>query len=354
MGNNTTDRNGDSNRMILYVVASYWLVSISMVYINKVLLSNNESSLQAPLFITCFQCIVACIICYFLGEAGNRCVKLGIPSFTTEWSQVTFSFKTSLSVLPLSIIFVAMVGFNNLCLQYVEVSFYNVARCLSLVFNVILSYLVLGKTTNSKVCMALAVVVAGFILGVDGEVNFSLVGTIFGVLSSLFVSLSFIYTAKILALVDNNKSVLIFYNNVNAVLLLQPLVLVLESRYILDNLAKMQSIVFWMCMLLASVLGFSVALVTVLQIKYTSPLTHNISGTAKAAVQSLLAFYIWGNPVTSAGIVGLFLVLAGSAIYTVLGMQAPPPPVIVATDDAGDPEAEQEMSLLRQNATHSK
>jgi solute carrier family 35 (GDP-fucose transporter), member C1 len=32
-------------------------------------------------------------------------------------------------------------------------------------------------------------------------------------------------------------------------------------------------------------MGFAIGLVTVMQVKATSPLTHNISGTAKAAVQ---------------------------------------------------------------------
>jgi hypothetical protein len=47
-----------------------------------------------------------------------------------------------------------------------------------------------------------------------------------------------------------------------------------------------------------------------------SPLTHNISGTAKAAVQSALAFYIWGNTPTVKGVLGMVLVLFGSALYT--------------------------------------
>jgi len=33
------------------------------------------------------------------------------------------------------------------------------------------------------------------------------------------------------------------------------------------------------------IMGFAIGLVTVMQVKATSPLTHNISGTAKAAVQ---------------------------------------------------------------------
>lgn len=50
--------------------------------------------------------------------------------------------------------------------------------------------------------------------------------------------------------------------------------------------------------MLTGVLGFMMGIVVVNQIRATSPLTHNISGTAKAGVQSALAFYIWGNEAT--------------------------------------------------------
>ena len=40
-------------------------------------------------------------------------------------------------------------------------------------------------------------------------------------------------------------------------------------------------------------MGFAIGLVTVMQVKATSPLTHNISGTAKAAVQvSIFVFFV--------------------------------------------------------------
>lgn len=57
-----------------------------------------------------------------------------------------------------------------------------------------------------------------------------------------------------------------------------------------------------------------------LQIKATSPLTHNISGTAKAAVQSMMAFYIWKNTPTVLGVVSIFVVLGGSLAYTLVKM----------------------------------
>lgn len=338
------------HREIGFVVAAYWFVSITMVYINKVLLSDNGVSLKAPLFITAFQSAVSCVICVALGDWGevNRVSKRA--SFTTEWSRVgKFSTSTALSVMPLSLIFVGMVGFNNLCLQFVEVSFYNVARCLSLVFNVVLSYFLLGKSTSLALCSTLVVVILGFFIGIDGEVNFSFVGTVFGVISSLFVSLNTIYTSKTLPLVENDKSVLILYNNANAVALLAPLVVFFEGSYIVGNFSKLLSPLFWICMLVASVFGFSVALVTVLQIKVTSPLTHNISGTAKAAFQSILAFYIWGNQVTLFGIVGLFMVLFGSALYTMIAMRESnlPVPKQRSSNLEEAKEQEQEMPFLK-------
>merc|ERR1712194_229409 len=78
---------------------------------------------------------------------------------------------------------------------------------------------------------------------------------------------------------------------------------------------------FWSVMSVAGFFGFSIGIVTVLQIKATSPLSHNISGTAKAAVQSLMAFYLWGNGWTVVGVAGIVTVLGGSLLYTIVRMR---------------------------------
>ena len=70
---------------------------------------------------------------------------------------------------------------------------------------------------------------------------------------------------------------------------------------------------FWFNITLTGVMGFGIGLVTMLQVNATSPLTHNISGTAKAAVQSIMAFYIWGNTPTTNGLLGKF---RGLLLYT--------------------------------------
>jgi len=101
----------------------------------------------------------------------------------------------------------------------------------------------------------------------------------------------------------------------------------------MNSIERLTSAAFWSAMSVAGFFGFSIGIVTVLQIKATSPLTHNISGTAKAAVQSLMAFYLWGNEWTIMGVLGIFTVLGGSLLYTFVRMgenarnlSATPPP----------------------------
>merc|ERR1712150_309072 len=112
-----------------------------------------------------------------------------------------------------------------------------------------------------------------------------------------------------------------FYNNCNACILFIPIVLYFESEVIMEGLEKqLKTTEFWIAMTVAGFFGFSIGIVTGLQIKATSPLSHNISGTAKAAAQSMMAFYIWGNKATLLGVLGIFTVLGGSLLYTLVKM----------------------------------
>jgi len=329
VANGTSISSSSRTTYIASVVAVYWFVSISMVYLNKALMSSKEVSIDAPLFVTWFQCVVTTAICVACGRVGEMSRRLpnqgsdsGKPNFYTQFPKAEYRMGTARRVLPLSIVFVGMITFNNLCLKWVEVSFYNVARSLTIVFNVFFTAVVLGGSSSFRTLLCLVVVICGFLIGSGGEVNFSPKGTAAGIASSLFVSLNSILTKKILPVVDDNHWKLTFYNNVNASLLFLPLILIIERESILSAVGnKLSSPLFWGAMSIAGFFGFSIGIVTVLQIKATSPLSHNISGTAKAAVQSLMAFYIWKNDPTFLGICGIFTTLGGSLLYTFVKMR---------------------------------
>lgn len=296
------------------VVAAYWIISISMVFLNKHLLSGKGVNLNTPLFVTFYQCLVTLVIVVVVDRIARS---------TERWKNslppLILKPATLKAVLKLSIIFVAMITFNNLCLKYVGVAFYFVGRSLTTVFNVILTFLILGQKTSLSAIVCCFVIIVGFFLGVDQEGeggSLSFVGVIFGVLASLFVSLNSIYIKNVLASVDNSIWLLTFYNNINACLLLLPLIIVTEELKVLVNYDQLADVTFWALMTLSGVFGFAIGYITGLQIKVTSPLTHNISGTAKACAQTLMAV-VWFAEIKS----GLWwfsnvLVIFGSGAYT--------------------------------------
>lgn len=311
------------------VVFAYFMVSIALVFSNKVLMTPGKS-IPAPIFVTWFQCVLTAMIIYALGLLGRGSVKGEIMN---EFPSQDYNIQLATKVFPLSFIFVGMVTFNNLCLQYVEVSFYNVARSLTIVINVILTYIMLHERTSIKTLGCLLLVIIGFFIGSDGEVNFSLIGTMFGVLSSLFVSLNSIYTKKVMPLVNDDKWKLSFYNNMNASIMFVPMIFLAGEHKIIEaNFELFYSSSFWCLMIIAGILGFLIGIVTVMQITLTSPLTHNISGTAKACVQTILALWIWKNPTTTKALFGVFLTIFGSMAYAWVRMNETAKPTPVAVD----------------------
>lgn len=296
---------------IAFVVALYWFISITMVFLNNHLLDSKH--LDAPLFITFFQCVVSVGLC---------CVMCAVSSLfpgLVDFPSIRVDLKVSRQVLPLSVVFIAMIAFNNLCLKYVGVAFYTVGRSLSTVFNVVLSYIILKQTTSLYALLCCGIILGGFWLGVDQEDaagSLSWTGVIFGVLASACVSLNAIYTKKVMPVVDGSIWKLSFYNNLNACVLFLPLIVVfgeLQHLFAFDGLLDSR---FWGMMMLGGVFGFAIGYVTGLQIKFTSPLTHNVSGTAKACAQTVIAVAIEHSHKSMLWWSSNLMVLGGSFAYT--------------------------------------
>ncbi|CEO96416.1 unnamed protein product (mitochondrion) [Plasmodiophora brassicae] len=299
----------DQRMKVVYAVSFYWTVSILLVFLNK----ESMNRLDAPIFITWTQVVTAVIGCAILSHMRRSTPML---SFFPEFE---FRMNVALQVLPLTLTFIAMVTFNNLCLQYVNVSFYQVARSLTIVFNVIFTWYLMGQKTSPKALAAVATVVAGYVIGSWSELSLetlSFRGSIYGVLASVFVSLYAINVKKALAAVNDDKWLLMIYNNMLAMFLMPPLIFVFnETTAILEN-PVVYTTSFWTTFIFfTGVFGFLINIATYAQIQATSPLTHNISGTAKSAFQSVMALVLLSETISKAGAFGLFLVIGGSFAY---------------------------------------
>ena len=144
----------------------------------------------------------------------------------------------------------------------------------------------------------------------------SYTGVIYGILASLCVSLNAIFTKKALPVVENNIWRLMFYNNINAVILFLPLLYITGEINEILNFPNLSSMHFWLILTVSGVFGFLIGFVTGLQIQVTSPLTHNISGTAKACAQTVLAVMLRHDVKTALWWFSNILVLTGSGLYS--------------------------------------
>lgn len=283
------------------------------VFVNKALLSSDTVNLDAPLFVTWFQCVVSATICYMLSQLGRR-----YPHAIHFPAGNPMSWQTFRQVVPLSIMFTLMIATNNLCLKYVAVAFYYVGRSLTTVFNVAFTWLLLGQRTSVGCILCCALILSGFWLGVDQESvteSFSLIGTVFGVLGSISLSLYSIYTKKTLPLVNGEVWLLSYYNNVYSSLLFLPLIVGSGELHAIVQYEHLMRPWFWAVMGVGGVCGLAIGFVTALQIKVTSPLTHNISGTAKACAQTVLATQWFDEHKSGLWWTSNGIVLLGSACY---------------------------------------
>ena len=76
---------------ILFVVALYWFVSITLVFLNKSLLSG-QVSVDAPLFVTCFQCVVTAAVCYAIVSLPSK------QEEPTSCTQINISLQVCLRI----------------------------------------------------------------------------------------------------------------------------------------------------------------------------------------------------------------------------------------------------------------
>ncbi|KAL8270181.1 hypothetical protein Esti_005908 [Eimeria stiedai] len=105
--------------------------------------------------------------------------------------------EVMLRVLPLSLCFVGMIGAANLCLQRVQVSVYQVARSLTLVFSLLLSVVWLKQRVLRGEVFSCLLVASGFaLMTAVGSDAASISGYVMGGLASLFQAM---YTVQMKA-----------------------------------------------------------------------------------------------------------------------------------------------------------
>nr|AKN21645.1 slc35c-1 [Schmidtea mediterranea] len=303
---------------IFFVVLFYWITSISMTFANKYLVGNkfHDISEDITMFVAWTQCAVTVVIVYIIYFFNRWILMKKDTTLPPLKSSILFDINMIIMILSFSL----MLFLNNLTLKFVGISFFQIARSLTLVFTVIFTKICLHKSQSVNIILCCAVVVIGFVMGIDQEKltgNLSIAGVLCGVVSSVFVALTGIFMKRVLTRIENNSYSLVYYMNIGSTVLYLPFLLGF-SQFQIVYYKKLEDNLFIVALLLTGVLGFLINLASNMEINFTSPTTHQISNNAKSVLQTILAVLIFAELKPLFWWCSNLLVVTGAVGYTVI------------------------------------
>ncbi|KAK0061641.1 GDP-fucose transporter [Biomphalaria pfeifferi] len=295
------------------VLVAHWTCAMSMVFINKALVSGRSPSADISLFIVWIQNLI--------GVALIQVMNLVTIIVGGTWERAKWDLSTLLhpDMIMSSVTFTGTLVFNNLMLKYISVAFYQVARSLTLIFVITLSMIILQEKITSRVVVASLFIVMGFYIGVDQEMlstGVNPLGIMYAVIASLLAALCGIFFKRVQKKKMLSSVQLTFNNCLISSLGLTPLIF---STSQLNNFlysSMSEDLTARMLLFLSGIMSLSMGWLSALQISLTSPLTHNISINAKSLFQTVLAVIWSGESRAWLWWLGNGLVMTGIATYT--------------------------------------
>ncbi|XP_055884060.1 GDP-fucose transporter 1-like isoform X2 [Biomphalaria glabrata] len=297
---------------IAAAIFSYWTVSTGMVFVNKQLVQLTPKDLS--LFIVWFQCVFGALCLYLISQLSrNWNGNIGPSLYLHKHHLIQRDMIIS------SITFISALTFNSVLLKYISISFYQIARSLTIIFVIVLSAIVLQQKVGLRVLLACVLIILGFYIGVHEEIQqygLQVVGVFYGGVTSFFSALSSTVCKKCQK--ENSVSSLQLTYIVFTIgcIILTPLVLVtsqLESALYL----QVDQTYFWCLLFLSGLCCLLVGWISTLQITLTSPLTYIISTNSKSVIQTLLAVF-WNKEAKNLfWWLGNVFVLSGIVLYAI-------------------------------------
>ena len=307
------------------------ITSISSVFLNKYLMDLGEFTFHYPLTMTWFQLVVA-LVCIYCSYSLNRyvCIDFMVPTrgYRTLFCfnflpNFEFKMDTAIHTMPLSLLYVGMLTFNNLCLDYADIHVYHTARSISICFTALFTFVLLGETIPKKIIGACALVFIGYAMGGLEELHISTISSIgmgFGLISSCLMALYSIQVKKLLA-VYKNHWILMIYNVIGAILFLFPICVMTGEFQKATAVSYLFNSKFLAILIVTALIAYVVNISNFLLISYTSPLTNSVAISVRSVIESFLSLFIHGTSLSGAGMLSSAFTVLGTYLYTWLKLK---------------------------------
>jgi len=354
-------------------VAFYFVTSIAAVFANKFLLSGNSKlpSVTVTFIQILFSVIVGYATTVLTKTTPNTTQNVTQDDNSAETHFSKSFFQPCLLTIRAAIIFCFMLCLNNACLAHVHVAFYQVARSWTILLSLLLQWIAYDYYPSKSQLLCCIVVVGGYLLACGGELPWDqlynefkeflyisclhfkswayiiapykikefdvtneltaialnsnagngrslVLGIVSGFFSCVMVAYNAIHAKELQKTSKMTRSELITWINFNSAIILS--CYTLFTGELIETLTGPNFFTFQTLfpLFLSCIAGHLVGYATQIQIQYTSPLGHNMSGTAKASVQSILGWYIEPKQLTISTVAGTIITAVGCGFYSLM------------------------------------
>lgn len=299
---------------VLESITLYMMVSISIVLFNYKVFSEI---IEYPILVSWFQQLLGLVIFHLLKMNESRlgfCLKEFAHFESFEWGVGKY-------MVPLAFSFIGMVSLSNICLKHVLVSTYQVARSTTILFNLLLSYVILKQKLSVTTVMSCIIVMVGFILGAFDSRTLNANGMVFGVFSSIIQSFYSVLVKKQLSMVNNNQIQLLYYQLYLSSVMFVPILIItgeIGYLYTIFNFDQgvLRTCLALSCLIISGVLSVAINVSTFQLIKRTNSITFNVVALLKSCIQSIGGIILFNEIFTLQSILGIFLTLLGTFMYS--------------------------------------
>lgn len=306
---------GLQSRIAVRIAATacfYIMAAVTMVILNKQALTL----VPAPVTLLWLQTLVCCALIWALNITGY----VGAPK--PQWNKAA-------RLMPMIGTSLLMLTLNTYCMQYVDISMFQIARGLLLPCTIIMERGVFAKPISARLLPAVILIVSGFLCGVteshpqspssdEGRSERHFLGMLFGFASSVAGAGNACLVKTGLSVVNGDSIALSYYQQTLLALALIPAVLISGELHIIQSVLSDRDLLYKYARIIMAtgVLASCINVAGFLQIKLTSPTTHIVAGCIRGVVQTGVAFIVFGDTITINRAFGIPLIIAGTSWYT--------------------------------------
>jgi len=287
-------------------------LSMNVLLINSMKYVFVHFHYEYPLFVTSthmiFSYIVAAMFIHVLKIEKNHVVL-------SWWDHLT-------KIIPLSCVAATSIACGNMALKYLYPSFNEMIQTTSPLATVVVAYIMTSNRYNYWGLMSLFPVCFGCIFCIEGEINFSLLGTFFGFAAVFLRGIKNVVQASLLR--DQQPPVpassLLYYQAPYAFCIYIGASLAVEGLTPIKILANYQE--NWKLILGVSATGLIACtfnLMTFTVIKYLDAVGAVVVGNVKVPVIFLISYLLFGSSVTLPQLFGSVIAMSGVYIFNKYG-----------------------------------